>query len=157
MIDADTRHSFYIGGRWVRSSRPDTIPVIAPATEESIAEIAMGTAADVDRAAAAARAAFPAYASLSVEARVAFLDRIHALLLERAELFARTISLEMGAAISHARSAHVPFAVDQRETAKPLATSNRPSSVGSRRRRYLEISRPSLLMCGIAPAIRSAR
>jgi len=110
MIDADTRHSFYIGGRWVRSSRPDTIPVIAPATEESIAEIAMGTAADVDRAAAAARAAFPAYASLSVEARVAFLDRIHALLLERAELFARTISLEMGAAISHARSAHVPFA-----------------------------------------------
>ena len=110
MIDADTRHSFYIGGRWVRSSRPDRIPVIAPATEESIAEIAKGTSADVDRAAAAARAAFPAYASLSVEARVAFLDRIHALLLERAELFARTISLEMGAAISHARSAHVPFA-----------------------------------------------
>jgi aldehyde dehydrogenase (NAD+) len=110
MIDADTRLSFYIGGRWVRSSRPDTIPVINPATEESIAEIASGTAADVDAAAAAARAAFPAYAALSVEARATFLDRIHALLLERAELFARTISLEMGAAISHARSAHVPFA-----------------------------------------------
>jgi len=110
MIDADTRQSFYIGGRWVRSSRPDTVPVVNPATEESIAEIATGTAADVDAAAVAARAAFPAFAALSVEARAAFLDRIHALILERAESFAQAISLEMGAAISHARTAHVPFA-----------------------------------------------
>jgi aldehyde dehydrogenase (NAD+) len=110
MIDADTRNSFYIDGRWVRSTHADTVPVVNPATEEAIVEVATGTAADVDRAVASARDAFPAFAALSVQARAALLDRIHALILERAEAFAQAISLEMGAAISHARTAHVPFA-----------------------------------------------
>jgi aldehyde dehydrogenase (NAD+) len=110
MIDADIRNSFYIGGRWVRSPRADTVSVVNPATEEGIAEVATGTADDVDRAVDAARDAFPGFAALSVEARAAFLDRIHALILERAESFAQAMSLEMGAAISHARTAHVPFA-----------------------------------------------
>jgi aldehyde dehydrogenase (NAD+) len=110
MIDADTRNSFYIGGRWVRSPHADSVSVVNPATEEDIAEIARGTAADVDLAVDAARDAFPAFAALAVEARAAFLERIHALILERAESFAQAISLEMGAAISHARTAHVPFA-----------------------------------------------
>ena len=110
MIDEDTRHSFYIGGRWLRSPHADAVPVINPATEERVAQIAAGSAADVDSAVAAARGAFPAFAALSVETRAALLDRIHALILERAESFAQAISLEMGAAISYARSAQVPFA-----------------------------------------------
>jgi aldehyde dehydrogenase (NAD+) len=109
MIDEDICHSFYIDGRWVRSPHAHAVPVINPATEEKIAEIAAGNAADVDTAVAAARKAFPSFAATSVEARAAFLDRIHALILERAELFAQAISLEMGAAISYARTAHVPF------------------------------------------------
>ena len=110
MISEDIRHSFYIGGRWVRSAHAHAIPVVSPATEETVADIAAGSAADVDSAVAAAREAFPSFAALSVETRAAFLDRIHALILERAELFAQAISLEMGAAISSARSAQVPFA-----------------------------------------------
>jgi aldehyde dehydrogenase (NAD+) len=110
MIDEDTRNSFYIGGRWVRPAHADAVPVINPATEESVAQIAVGSSADVDSAVAAARGAFPAFAALSVETRAAFLDRIHALILERAESFAQAISLEMGAAISYARGAQVPFA-----------------------------------------------
>ena len=59
MIDEDTRNSFYIGGRWVRPAHADAVPVINPATEESVAQIAVGSAADVDSAVAAARGAFP--------------------------------------------------------------------------------------------------
>jgi aldehyde dehydrogenase (NAD+) len=110
MIDQDIRHCFYIGGRWLRSPHAHAAPVINPATEESVTEIAAGNAADVDSAVAAAREAFDSFAATSVEARAAFLDRIHTLILERAELFAQAISLEMGAAISYARTAHVPFA-----------------------------------------------
>ena len=40
----------------------------------------------------------------------ALLERIHALILERAEPLARILTLEMGAAIGHARAAHVPLA-----------------------------------------------
>jgi len=108
MIPEDICHSFYIDGRWVRSPHAHAVPVISPATEETIAEIASGSAADVDTAVAVARKAFPSFAALPVEARAAFLDRIHELILERAEAFAQAISQEMGAAISYARSAHVP-------------------------------------------------
>ena len=76
MIDEDTRSSFYIGGRWVRPAHADAVPVINPATEESVAQIAVGSSADVDSAVAAARRAFPAYAAMSVETRAALLDRI---------------------------------------------------------------------------------
>ena len=97
--------------------------MINPATEESIAQIAMGSAADVDGAVAAACAAFPAFAALSVATRAAFLDRIHALILERAESFAQAISLEMGAGISYARSAQVPFAAAHVRVASEVLSS----------------------------------
>ena len=49
---------FYINGEWVASSTGDTLDVINPATEQKIAQIAMGGKADVDKAVAAAREAF---------------------------------------------------------------------------------------------------
>ena len=48
---------FYINGAWVDPVTPATLDVINPATEEPFAKISVGTAADVDRAVAAARAA----------------------------------------------------------------------------------------------------
>ncbi|MCP3731471.1 aldehyde dehydrogenase family protein [Sphingomonas sp. MG17] len=104
------RADAYIGGEWTPVSGSETLPVTDPATGAPVAEIVAGTAADVDRAAAAARAAFPAFASSRVADRVALLERIHALILERAEPLARTLTLEMGATITHARAAHVPLA-----------------------------------------------
>lgn len=55
-----------------------TLDVINPATESTIATIALGNAADVDRAVAAARRAFPAWSSTSVADRLALLDAITA-------------------------------------------------------------------------------
>ena len=51
------RTNFYINGEWVAPSTSDTIDVINPATEQSIGQVAMGGAADVDKAVAAAKAA----------------------------------------------------------------------------------------------------
>jgi aldehyde dehydrogenase (NAD+) len=100
----------YIGGEWTPVSGSDALPVVNPSNGDVVAEVVAGTAADVDRAAASARAAFPGFAASPVGERIALLERIHALIHERAEPLARTLTLEMGATISHARAAHVPMA-----------------------------------------------
>ena len=107
---ADLGDRAYIGGDWVPVSGTERLPVINPATGVQVAEIVAATSADLDRAVAAARGAFPAFSESPVEDRLALLERIHALILERAEPLAQALTLEMGAAITHARAAHVPFA-----------------------------------------------
>jgi aldehyde dehydrogenase (NAD+) len=52
---------FYINGAWVEPKSPRPFDVLSPATEERIATISLGSAADVDAAVAAARAALPAF------------------------------------------------------------------------------------------------
>jgi aldehyde dehydrogenase (NAD+) len=59
----------------------------------------------------------------SPQSRAALLDRVHGLILERAELFAQAISQEMGCAISVARSAQVPVAAEHIRVARDLAGS----------------------------------
>ena len=100
----------YIGGKWVAVSGSERLPIINPSTGELVTEIVAGTSADLDRAVATARSAFPAFSTSSVAERLALLERIHALILERAEPLAQVLTLEMGAAITHARTAHVPLA-----------------------------------------------
>lgn len=107
---ADKGHCAYIDGAWVPVSGAEMLPVVDPSTGKTIAEVGAGTAADLDRAVAAARLAFPDFAVSPVVERIALLERIHALILERAEPLAHILTLEMGAAISHARTAHVPLA-----------------------------------------------
>jgi len=53
-----TRRRMFINGEWTDAAEGETTPVINPATEETIADVPKGTVADVDRAVAAARAAF---------------------------------------------------------------------------------------------------
>ena len=48
----------YVNGEWVASASGETFPVYDPSTEEVIAQVAAASAADVDRAVKAARAAF---------------------------------------------------------------------------------------------------
>lgn len=108
----DKAGQFYIDGDWRTPlvSSP-AIPVIDPATESEVGTVAAGSAADVDRAVAAAARAFPSFAASPVADRIALLGRIVALLEERAEAFAQAIATEMGAAIGFARASQVPFAI----------------------------------------------
>ena len=113
----------FIDGEWVAPQGHARAAVVDPSTEEQIAEIALGTASDVAAAVAAARRAFKTWSVSSAQSRALLLDRVHALILERAELFAQAISLEMGAAISIARSTQVPLAAEHIRVARDHAGS----------------------------------
>ena len=82
----------YINGAWVDSEGGKRHEVINPATEEACAVITLGSQADVDKAVAAAKAAFPAFAATPVEERKALLERILAEYKKRIPDFARVIS-----------------------------------------------------------------
>jgi acyl-CoA reductase-like NAD-dependent aldehyde dehydrogenase len=88
----------FIGGQWVAPSSTDTIDVFDSLTEEVMASVPAGTAADVDAAVAAARAAFPAWAATPVEERAKYLTRIGDALGARMDEIATTISKETGMA-----------------------------------------------------------
>jgi aldehyde dehydrogenase (NAD+) len=111
----------FIDGGWIAATGDAQAAVIDPSTEEPVAELALGSAGDVDAAAQAARRAFAEYADWPAERRADLLDRIHGLILERADLFAQAISTEMGAPISYARTAQVPFAAEHIRVARDLA------------------------------------
>lgn len=67
---------FYINGQWVSPSNAPVCDVINPATEQVVAQISLGTQADVDAAVAAAKAAFTDFSCSPVEDRIALLERI---------------------------------------------------------------------------------
>ena len=104
----ENAQKFYINGAWVEPTTSDTLDVINPATEQSIATIAMGGTADVDAAVAAAKTAFESFSQTTREERVALLDKITELIGVRAEEFATTISSEMGAPGGLAKAAQAP-------------------------------------------------
>jgi aldehyde dehydrogenase (NAD+) len=83
----------------------------------------LGSAQDVAAAVDAARRAFVTWSVSAPRSRASILDRVHSLILERAELFAQVISQEMGAAISMARTAQVPVAAEHIRVARDLADS----------------------------------
>src|SRR5207302_10270949 len=70
------RMQFYIDGAWVDPVVKKSTPVVNPATEEAMYEVALGSKADVDKAVAAARRAFETYSQTSRQERVALLARI---------------------------------------------------------------------------------
>ncbi|MFD0364643.1 aldehyde dehydrogenase family protein [Nocardia sp. GCM10030253] len=94
---------FYIGGQWLDPAGPDTFEVINPATEEVAGIVAAGTAADIDRAVAAARQAFPAWSATTVAERIDLLRAIGEAYQKRREELGAALTEEMGApaALAH--------------------------------------------------------
>jgi aldehyde dehydrogenase (NAD+) len=99
---------FYINGAWVDPASPRTHDVINPATEEPVARISMGGAADVDKAVAAAKAAFETWQFSTREERMALLGKIIEVYQRRMGEVAEAISQEMGAPMWLAKSAQAP-------------------------------------------------
>ena len=96
---------FYIDGQWVDPVAPAVLDVIDPSTEEAYTQISVGAKADVDRAVAAAKAAFPSFSRTTKAERLALLKRILDVYNERYEDIAQAVSQEMGAPIKWAREA----------------------------------------------------
>jgi aldehyde dehydrogenase (NAD+) len=94
---------FYIDGAWVDPVVPALLDVIDPSTEEAFTQISVGSKPDVDRAVAAAKAAFQSFAVTDRAERLALLKRILEVYNERYEDIAAAVSREMGAPLSFAR------------------------------------------------------
>ncbi|MCS5683618.1 MAG: aldehyde dehydrogenase family protein [Acidimicrobiales bacterium] len=114
---------FYIDGSWVSPVGADTLDVINPATEESVATIAMGGPADVDAAVAAAKAAFATYSLTTVDERLALLDKVRSALRPRLEEFAEAITLEMGAPRGLARAMQAEMGIYHVTTAMEVLST----------------------------------
>ena len=114
---------FYIDGQWVDPITPRTLDVINPATEEVCGKISMGTAADVDRAAKAARKAFATFSQTSIEERADLLERIIAEYQKRYGDMADAITEEMGAPASLAQRAQAAMGLAHTQTALAVLKS----------------------------------
>jgi aldehyde dehydrogenase (NAD+) len=103
------RFGHFVGGEWLEASESYT--TLAPRDEEPLAEVAQGTAEDVDRAVDAARAAFAnGWSSLPGSERAKYLFRIARILQERAREFAVLESLNGGKPIKESRDVDLPLA-----------------------------------------------
>ncbi len=88
---------FYIDGQWVDPIEPKTLDVDNPTTEQVSGKIAIGTAADVDKAVKAARKAFATWSQTSREERLDLLQAIAAEYQKRSGDLADAVHEEMGA------------------------------------------------------------
>jgi succinate-semialdehyde dehydrogenase / glutarate-semialdehyde dehydrogenase len=99
-IDAPT--GLLIGGQW-SAGRAGTLPVINPATEEPVTEVADASPEDALDAVAAAAAALPGWAARPPRERAECLRRAYELMIARSEQLARLMVVENGKALRDAR------------------------------------------------------
>ncbi|HEY1823447.1 MAG TPA: NAD-dependent succinate-semialdehyde dehydrogenase [Trebonia sp.] len=97
----DVPTGLLIGGEWAKGKA--TFPVLDPATEEPLAEVADGTVSDALDAVDAAQAALPGWAATAPRKRSEILHKAFQLMTERAEQFARLMSAENGKSLRDAR------------------------------------------------------
>jgi acyl-CoA reductase-like NAD-dependent aldehyde dehydrogenase len=88
-------HGLYIGGEW-RGGGGETAWATSPSSGETFASVAAGDPADVDRAVAAASAAWPGWASASAFDRAGYCERIVAGIRQRRDELARLLTLDQG-------------------------------------------------------------
>jgi len=89
-------HLMYIGGAWVDSDSGATMTATSPATGETIGSVPEGTRDDARRAIAAANAAARDWAARSAFERAEAMERVAAIVGERRDELARTLSLDQG-------------------------------------------------------------
>ncbi|HEX2341766.1 MAG TPA: aldehyde dehydrogenase family protein [Vicinamibacterales bacterium] len=102
-----------INGEWRAASGGKTMPVVNPATEEVIAEVAAADKADVDAAVAAARAALSGpWAQVSARDRGRLVWTLAERLMAKADEIARLETLHNGKPISESRHVEIPAAAE---------------------------------------------
>jgi malonate-semialdehyde dehydrogenase (acetylating)/methylmalonate-semialdehyde dehydrogenase len=94
----------YVGGDWIEPDRHEWLDVENPALGERIARVPLSTAAEVDRAVAAAVEAFPAWSGMPVSRRCDLLFKLVELLRQNEEELTRLITLENGKSLPDSRA-----------------------------------------------------
>jgi phenylacetaldehyde dehydrogenase len=103
-----------IGGKWVDAASGRTFPTYNPSTGEILAHLAEGDKEDINRAVAAARAAFDKgpWRRVVPSERARLMWKLADLLEKRLEEFAQLETLDNGKPLMMARLADVPISVD---------------------------------------------
>jgi succinate-semialdehyde dehydrogenase/glutarate-semialdehyde dehydrogenase len=140
----------YINGKWIETNKKITIK--NPATLETYQEVSAGDASHVQQAIEAADAAFHSWSQLPAIDRALYLEKVAAKLLEKKEALAKTITSEMGKAITNARyevdstsSFFKWFAEEARRTYGETIPSTKPN------KRLMEIKQPVGVVAAITP------
>ena len=103
-LTAQTLGCHFIGNQWVRPADGRTVPVVDPGTGEIFAEIARGSAADIDAAVKAARGAFEgAWGALAPAERGRALMRLSQLITVEGERLARIESRDVGKPVAQSK------------------------------------------------------
>ncbi|GCD96413.1 gamma-aminobutyraldehyde dehydrogenase [Embleya hyalina] len=102
----------YVGGQLRQGSSGETFDVVNPATGDTVETLTLADPSDVDAAVAAAKGAFPQWSGATPGERAGALNRLAALLDERAEDFARVESAQAGKPIRLTTEFDVPGTID---------------------------------------------
>ena len=109
VVDLDRLpRQLFIGGAWVDAAAGGTIPVMNPFDDTEIFAIAEAREADVDRAVAAARAAFPAWAAMGASDRAQLLHKLVEKMEASFEELAELEAIDTGHPIKDTRRLDVP-------------------------------------------------
>lgn len=103
-------NKLYIDGSFIDPTGQNHLPLVNPATEETIGSVSVSSETDVDHAVVSAKKAFNTFRQTSREERLALLRRILEAYNAHAEEFAQCMTLEMGTPISFSRGVQVPIA-----------------------------------------------
>jgi succinate-semialdehyde dehydrogenase/glutarate-semialdehyde dehydrogenase len=97
------RQQAFIDGQWCEALNATTQEIFNPANGDSIGRVPNMSAAETQRAIAAATAAWPAWRARTAKERSNILKRWHALMLENADALAEILTLEQGKPLSEAK------------------------------------------------------
>jgi malonate-semialdehyde dehydrogenase (acetylating)/methylmalonate-semialdehyde dehydrogenase len=112
----------YVGGAWTPAMAGETLDVTNPASGETLARVPLSSAADLDAAVRAARAALPEWRAVSTIARARKLFELRERLVARADDLARSVTSEMGKTLADAR-AEVARMIEMVEAACAIPTT----------------------------------
>lgn len=117
----------YVDGAWVQPLSSDLYHHPNPAHPDQTVAVAMGGEADVERAIAAAKAAFPAWSQSTLAQRRACLTQIQAVYTRRIDELALAVSLDMGAPLEQlAKTAQVATGAAHLEQGIAMAAEYTP-------------------------------
>lgn len=147
-----SHRQLYLNGTWSESTSGKRIPVINPATEEPFAEVSQGGREDARKAIAAAAAAMPAWIKQTAHDRAKILKKTADLIRERADQFAKDMTMEQGKPVAEAKLEVLQSADTFEwfaEEGKRVYGSVIPNSVPGKR--HLTIKHPVGVVAAIGP------
>jgi betaine-aldehyde dehydrogenase/aminobutyraldehyde dehydrogenase len=152
MSTTQAAQKIFIGGEWTDAASGETMAVLNPATEEIIAEVPRCGAEDVDRAVAAAKAAYPAWFDTTPAERQEILLKLADVLEDNADELAEIESRNVGKPMSYAKD-ELPVCVDNVRFFAGAARVLEGKSAGEYMRGYTSMIRrePLGVVGGIAP------